>query len=108
MSMSCAPTSPRPWLAAVLARLDANRYLVAELLAQHLPSVGYHVPAATYLAWLDCRALGLGDDPSQTFAARGARLSEGPNFGPEGIGFARLNFATSSAVLRELVAHMAP
>jgi cystathionine beta-lyase len=95
------------WLEAVLARLDANRHLVADLLAEHLPTVGYHVPAATYLAWLDCRALGLGDDPSQTFAARGARLSEGPNFGVEGKGFARLNFATSSAVLRAIVERMA-
>ncbi|MDO8391707.1 MAG: aminotransferase class I/II-fold pyridoxal phosphate-dependent enzyme [Actinomycetota bacterium] len=104
---TAAWTSSDEWLAAVLARLDANRHLVAELLAQHLPNVGYHVPAATYLAWLDCRALGWGDDPAQTFAQRGVRLSEGPNFGVEGHGFARLNFATSSAVLREIVERMA-
>jgi bifunctional pyridoxal-dependent enzyme with beta-cystathionase and maltose regulon repressor activities len=35
------------------------------------------------------------------------RLSEGPNFGAEGNGFARLNFATSGDVLRETVARMA-
>ena len=34
------------------------------------------------------------------------RLSEGPNFGPEGIGHARLNFATSSKVLRDIVTRM--
>jgi cystathionine beta-lyase len=95
------------WLAAVVAHLDGQRMLVAELLAEHLPSVVYAPPAATYLAWLDCRALELGDDPAQEFRRRGVRLSEGPNFGSEGIGHARLNFATSSVVLREIIASMA-
>lgn len=95
------------WLAAALAHLDAQRTLLASLVQQHLPGVGYTPPAATYLAWLDCRALDLGDDPSVTFLQRGARLSEGPNFGPEGHGCARLNFATSSSVLREIVQRMA-
>jgi len=104
---TAAWTDSDEWLAAVLARLDANRGVVGELLAEHLPQVGYVSPAATYLAWLDCRALGVGDDPSQTFAQRGVRLSEGPNFGPEGKGHARLNFATSSAVVREIIARMA-
>ena len=95
------------WLAAVMAHLDRQRVLLGALLIEKLPKVGYVAPSATYLAWLDCRSLGLGDDPSVTFLERGVRLSEGPNFGSEGNGFARLNFATSSAVLRETVARMA-
>jgi cystathionine beta-lyase len=95
------------WLDAVVAHLDRQRVLVAELLAEHLPSVVYTPPAATYLAWLDCRALGLGDDPSVEFRRRGVRLSEGPNFGSEGLGHARLNFATSSTVLGQIIAAMA-
>ena len=95
------------WLAAVVAHLDRQRRLLAELLAEYLPDIRYVPPAATYLAWLDCRALDLGDDPSQRFLERGVRLSEGPNFGSEGIGCARLNFATSSNMLREIVKRMA-
>lgn len=95
------------WLAAVVAHLGRQRLLLADLLAEHLPEIRYVPPSATYLAWLDCRALGFGDDPSATFLDRGVRLSEGPNFGPEGHGFARLNFATSSTVLREIVSRMA-
>lgn len=95
------------WLAALLVHLDAQRSLLAALLAEQLPSVGYAPPAATYLAWLDCRSLGWGDDPAAEFLRRGVRLSEGPNFGAEGNGYARLNFATSSALLREMVAAMA-
>ncbi len=40
------------WLTALLAHLDRQRMLVGELLAEHLPSVVYTPPAATYLAWL--------------------------------------------------------
>lgn len=104
---TAAWTQSDDWLAGVVARLDVNRHLVRELLAQHLPGVVYTPPASTYLAWLDCRALDLGDDPSQHFAARGVRLSEGPNFGVEGLGHARLNFATAPNVLRDIVACMA-
>lgn len=95
------------WLAAVLAHLDRQRLLLADLLADQLPEIRYVPPSATYLAWLDCRALGFGDDPSATFLESGARLSEGPNFGTPGQGFTRLNFATSSTVLREIVTRMA-
>ncbi len=95
------------WLDAVVAHLDRQRHLLGNLLAEHLPEVTYTPPAATYLAWLDCRALGLGDDPTAEFARRGVRLSEGPNFGSEGLGHARLNFATSSGVLREIVRRIA-
>ena len=37
--------------------------LLAGLLAEHLPGVRYAPPQASFLAWLDCRDLGLGDDP---------------------------------------------
>ena len=66
----------------------------------------YTPPEATYLAWLDCRELGLGDDPAVTFRERGVELSPGPQFGVEGNGFVRLNFATSPAILAETVAAM--
>ena len=96
------------WLEALLGGLDSNRRLLAELLAEHLPQVGYRVPQATYLAWLDCRALGLGTDPAAVFRERGrVALSPGPDFGTGGQGHARLNFATSPAVLAEAVERMA-
>jgi cystathionine beta-lyase len=73
-----------------------------------LPDVRYVMPEAGYLAWLDCRALGLGDDPSAVFLERGrVALSPGPTFGEEGRGFARLNFGTSSGLLGEAVGRMA-
>jgi cysteine-S-conjugate beta-lyase len=95
------------WLAAVRRVLDDNRRTLSALLAEHLPGVVYHEPEATYLAWLDCRPLGVGDDPAATFRERGVELAAGPRFGAIGSGFARLNFATSPAVLEAIVTAMA-
>jgi cystathionine beta-lyase len=97
-----------PWLRGLLAHLDRNRTLLAQLLAAHLPAVGYIPPEASYLAWLDCTRLNLGDDPAARFLERGrVALSRGLDFGPNGAGFVRLNMGTSSALLTEAVARMA-
>ena len=96
------------WLDALVAHLDRNRHLLADLLSEHIPAVGYVPPQAGYLAWLDCRELGLGDDPAEAFLERGrVALSPGPTFGEPGRGFARLNFGTSSALVEEAVRRMA-
>ena len=96
------------WLDDVLAVLDHNRGLLGELLREQLPEVGYIPPQAGYLAWLDLRALDLGDDPSEAILERGRlALSPGPSFGPQGAGFARLNIATSPTLLTDAVARIA-
>ncbi|WP_229899766.1 MalY/PatB family protein [Streptomyces hiroshimensis] len=96
------------WLDAVLTALDENRRLLGELLEQHLPEIRYMRPEGTYLAWLDCRALGLGDDPAAVFLERGrVALSSGIPFGTGGAGHVRLNFAASPEVLTEAVRRMA-
>ncbi|GGN44106.1 cystathionine beta-lyase [Actinoplanes campanulatus] len=95
------------WLGALLAGLDDNRRLLAALLAEHLPQVRYRPGEATYLAWLDCRALGLGDDPAAAFLERGrVALSSGPIFGTGGAGHARLNLGTSPELITEAVHRM--
>jgi cystathionine beta-lyase len=111
----------QPWLDALLTGLAGNRELLATLLADHLPEVRYQRPEATYLAWLDCRALGLhaaGDStrdgvvsdlsgPARMFLDRAqVALSSGHVFGHGGAGFVRLNFATSPAILREAIRRM--
>ncbi|MER6092091.1 MalY/PatB family protein [Streptomyces bluensis] len=96
------------WLDAVLSGLDDNRRLLAGLLAEHLPAVRYAPAQATYLAWLDCRELGLGDDPAAVFLERGrVALSSGTDFGTGGAGFVRLNLATSPELITEAVRRMA-
>jgi cysteine-S-conjugate beta-lyase len=98
----------RTWLTELLAHLDRNRRFLAQLLAFHLPAVGYVPPEASYLAWLDCRQLHLGDDPAAQFLAHGrVALSRGLDFGPNGAGFVRLNMGTSRDLLTGAVGRMA-
>jgi cysteine-S-conjugate beta-lyase len=97
-----------PWLDALLAQLDENRARLSRLLGEHLPRVRYVPPEASFLAWLDCRALGLGHDPAAAFLSRGrVALSSGPGFGAPGRGFARLNMGTSPGLMDEAVRRMA-
>jgi cysteine-S-conjugate beta-lyase len=92
------------WLDDVIAVVDHNRALLADLLAATLPEVGYTPPRAGYLTWLDLRALDLGDDPCPALIERGrVALNPGPTFGPQGAGFARLNIGTSPALVEEAV-----
>ncbi len=109
MAHVAAYSDGRDWLTKLKSELDANRVLLQQLLAEHLPQVGYAPPAATYLAWLDARALDLGDDPAVAWLERGrVALGRGTQYAPTtGRGFARLNFATSPAILTEAVRRMA-
>ena len=96
------------WLAQVLGYLDGNRTLLAGLLAEQLPAVGYRPPEGTYLAWLDCRDLGLGDHPGQFFLDHARVLvNDGPAFGAAGNGHVRLNFATPRPILTQIVGRLA-
>ncbi|MFG2550874.1 MalY/PatB family protein [Streptomyces sp. NPDC048581] len=96
------------WLDALLAGLDDNRRLLANLLAEHLPTITYRPAEATYLAWLDCRALGLDEDPADVFLHRGrVALNSGIPFGTGGAGHVRLNLATSPELIAEGVRRMA-
>ena len=97
-----------PWLDGVLAYLDGNRRLLGELLATRLPEVRYTMPEGTYLAWLDCRALGIEGSTGDFFLERaGVALIDGPQCGAPGAGHVRLNVATPRPVLETIVERMA-
>ncbi len=105
---STAFDQARSWLDGAIAGIDANRHLLTELLAEHLPAARYTPPEATYLAWIDCRDLGLGDDPAKIFLELGrVGLSGGIPFGDGGEGHVRFNLATSPAIVTEAVESMA-
>jgi len=103
-----ALTDGDDWLDGTLAALETSKALLGTLLRDQLAGVGFREPHASYLGWLDFRALGWGDDPS-IHALENARvaLNPGPDFGPEGRGFARLNFACSPEVLTDAIARLA-
>ena len=93
------------WLDELRAALEVNRRWLADALAPL--GVGYRPPDATYLAWLDLRQHGLGDDPAPLLLERGkVALYRGLDFGPEGAGFVRFNFASGPELLAEAVARL--
>lgn len=95
------------WLDRLIAVLDRNRRLLETLLADQLPEVRYTPPEATYLAWLDCRTLGLSAEPVDVFLEQGrVALGRGPDFGAEGRGHVRINMATSRDILQDIVHRM--
>ena len=96
------------WLGDVLGYLDGNRSRLSDLVAERLPGVVYRPPEGTYLAWLDCTALDLGDRPGNFFAeTAGVVFTEGLDCGEAGRGCLRLNLATPQPILDEIVNRMA-
>jgi len=96
----------QPWLDALHVDLADNRALLAELLAEHLPAVQWNPPTAMFLTWIDCRELGLGDDPAEAFLERGrVALNSGLPFG-NGAGHVRLNYATTPEILTEAITRL--
>jgi cystathionine beta-lyase len=96
-----------PWLDQLLVLVDRNRRLLADLLADRLPGVGYVPPQGTYLAWLDCIRLELHGEPAKVFLKKGrVALRRGPDFGSVGAGWVRATIATSPEILAEIVERM--
>ncbi len=95
-----------PWLKALKQYLQANRDYLVEAVRSRLPGISINVPQGTYLAWLDCSALDLGDP--QRFFLEHAKvgLSAGSDFGDHSQPFVRLNFGCPRSMLEEGIARM--
>lgn len=98
-----------PWLDALLAYLAENRRWFAQALAQAAPWCRMVSAQGTYLAWLDCRALGLDDEALQQAMRQQAKIapSMGCGFGEQGQGFIRINLGCPRAYLEMAVAGLA-
>lgn len=92
------------WHRGLMKHLGRNAAMIEQWAATQ-EKIVCRLPEATYLAWLDCRALTLGDRELREFFVReaGLGLSPGLSFGKEGSGFMRLNFAVPSPVLERAI-----
>lgn len=94
------------WLKALVAYLQDNRDYLLDAVQKRLPGVVMHAPQGTYLAWLDCSALGL-DDPQRFFLEQAkVGLSAGVEFGDDSQQFVRLNFGCPRALLEEGISRL--
>lgn len=90
-----------PWLEALLAYLHGNHRFLAATVAELMPELRVFQADALYLAWVDCRALGMVESDLERFMLQdaGVWLVHGPSFGPGGEGFVRLNLACPRQLL---------
>lgn len=89
------------WRQALLTYLRGNRDRLVYFVEHELPGVEIEAPIeATYLAWLNVRALGLAD-PVAHFESHGVGLSDGAFFGAPKGHYVRLNFGCRRATLEE-------
>ncbi|MBI5081814.1 MAG: aminotransferase class I/II-fold pyridoxal phosphate-dependent enzyme, partial [Chloroflexi bacterium] len=90
------------WLSQALTYLKTNRDTLVKYVNQNLPQIRLTNPEATYLAWLDCREVGIEGNPQKFFLEKArVAFSDGATFGKGGEGFVRLNFGCTRATLLE-------
>lgn len=97
------------WLDALMQYLEQSRDYVAEYLRRYIPSIKVTKPEATYLLWLDCRALGLTDGQLRDFFIKRCALGMNPGtvFGEGGSGFMRMNIGAPKIVIEQSLAAIA-
>jgi cystathionine beta-lyase len=103
VALEAAYNHGQEWLEQVLDYIEANLRCLEEYVARHIPNISVVEPQGTYLAWLDCRRLGLDKRALGRLMLDEARvyMNEGFMFGPEGEGFMRMNLACPRAILVE-------
>ena len=91
------------WLNQLLAYVQGNIDFLTQYIDQYLPKVKYIVPQASYLVFLDFRALGLSQKELVSFCTNKAHLAlvDGSVFGEEGKGFMRINLASPRSIIEK-------
>jgi cystathionine beta-lyase len=91
------------WLDALITYLEENADVLVDFVQTRLPGIKVVKPEGTYLAWLDFREYFTEAKNLENFLVEKAKvgLNSGKNFGNQGEGFTRINFATQRSVLLE-------
>lgn len=91
------------WLDQLIGYLAGNLALVRDFCKNRVPQIQLVEPEGTYLAWLDCRELGMTDDELMAFFSNEAKvwLDPGTHSGEQGSGFMRFNLGSSRSVIAQ-------
>lgn len=109
LSVAAAYSNGTEWLDQMLTYVDGNIEYTQQYLKEHIPGITMIRPQASYLIFLDCRALGLSQAQLNELFADKAHLAlnEGASFGSGGEGFMRLNVACPRSVLTKALDQLA-
>ena len=103
VAMETALNEGEEWLEQLLEYISGNLDFIRDYFEEHIPSIKANIPDATYLVWLDCRALNMSNAELKKFMVEkaGLGLSPGSDFTRELSGFMRLNAACPRVVLQK-------
>lgn len=103
VALQAAYRDGEEWLEQMLDYVEGNIAFATRFIEERIPGIKFACPEGTYLLWLDCRGLGLGETALRDLIVKQARvaLNNGPEFGPGGEGFQRMNLACPRAILEE-------
>ena len=91
------------WLEQMLDYIKGNIDFTENYLKEYIPGISMIRPQASYLVFLDCRALGLAQEALTRLFAEKAHLAlnDGTMFGVPGEGFMRLNIGCPRSMLEQ-------
>lgn len=91
------------WLNQLLQYIHGNYLLFKDYCEEHLPQLPVAPLEGTYLAWMDCRSLGIPSEELEEELMKEAKLwlNAGSMYGKEGEGFMRWNLACPRQLVKE-------
>ena len=103
VAMEAALNEGEEWLEQLLAYISGNLDYICDYFEKKIPLIKANMPDATYLVWLDCRALHMDNEELKDFMIykAGLGLNDGSSFTRTMNGFMRLNAACPRAVLEK-------
>ena len=103
ISQDVAYNKGEAWLEEVLEYLRGNKKYLENFIEEKIPSLKVYPLEGTFLAWMDCRSLGIDDEELNEFMLNKAKLwlNQGSMFGSEGSLYMRINIATPRVILKQ-------
>lgn len=100
-ALIAAYTEGYPWLQALVQYIEENYKFLRDAFAEHAPHLKVMELEGTYLAWVDCKALGMTSHQIHELLMNEAHVwvNEGTTYGAHGEGFIRINMACPRAML---------
>lgn len=102
-ALTAAYNESEEWLDELNVYLEENIEYFVSYIQKNIPQLQVYKPEGTYLVWVDCRKLDMGEQNVRDYLLEKCRIvvNDGEFFGKEGKGFARFNLACPRKYIEE-------
>jgi cystathionine beta-lyase len=103
VAQEAAYAKGEPWLEELLTYLRGNLDYLEKYIKKNIPKLKVYPLEGTYLAWIDCTALGMDDAKLSQWMLKKAKLwlDDGIIFGSGGSMFMRVNIGCPRSILKQ-------